>query len=134
MKYRMGEERWDAVKAYLGKVWKNPNNYPDEGILLSLSDTEMTQLFTKKRLELIRLIQKKKPKSVTELSDLSERMLSAVMRDLELLEALHIVTLEKKGKTVFPKVEKELLILPLIDLKAKGLSDMKVALVQSASG
>ena len=125
MEYKMTDERWNAVKAYLNKVFKNPTKYPDEGVLLSLSDEEMTQVFTKKRLELIRLIQNKKPKNATNLSELAGRQLSAVMRDLELLEKSQIVELEKKGKNIIPKVIKEILVLPLINLKAKKLAEIK---------
>ena len=125
MDYKLSDERWNAVKSYLAKVFENPNKYPDEGVLLSLSDEEMTQVFTKKRLELIRLIQKKKPKNATKLSELTDRQLSAVMRDLELLEKFHIVELEKKGKNIVPKVTKELLILPLVNIKPKKLAEIK---------
>ena len=47
------------------------------------------------------------------------------MRDLELLEKFHIVELEKKGKNIVPKVTKELLILPLVNIKPKKLAEIK---------
>lgn len=125
MKYKLTEEKWDSIKTYLNKVWKNPDKYPDKGLLLSLSDSKVTQIFTKKRLELIRLIQEKKPKNSTELSKLANRQLSAVKRDLELLEKFHVVELEKKGKNVIPNVIKEIVILPLIKLKARELAEIK---------
>src|SRR3989338_4032099 len=122
MAYKMTDERWNAVKAYLNRVFENPGNYPGRGVLLSLSDDEMTQVFTKKRLELIRLIQNKKPKNATKLSELTGRQLSAVLRDFELLEKVHIVELQKKGKNIVPNVTKEILILPLVKLKPKRLN------------
>jgi len=125
MAYEMTEEKWDAVKAYLNKVWKEPGKYPDNGLLLSLSDEEITRIFTKERLKLVRLIQDKKPKNATGLSELAERRLSAVMRDLKLLEQFHIVELQKKGKNIVPTVKKEILILPLIKLKARTLPEIK---------
>ncbi len=125
IKYEMTDERWDAVKAYLNKVWKAPNKYPDKGLLLSLSDEEITQVFTKKRLELVRLIQGKKPKNATKLANLADRRLSAVMRDLELLKKFHIVDLNKKGKNIVPTVTKEILILPLVKLKTRALDEIK---------
>ncbi|HLD58042.1 MAG TPA: hypothetical protein VI977_00160 [archaeon] len=125
MAYKTTEERWDAIKAYLNKVWKDPGKYPDTGLLLSLSDDEITQIFTKERLKLIRLIQGKKPKNATKLSELAERQLSAVIRDLELLEQFQIVELQKKGKNLVPTVKKEILILPLVKLKPKILSEIK---------
>ncbi len=125
MAYKMTEEKWDAIKTYLNKVLENPNRYPDKGLLLSLSDEEITQIFTKERLKLVRLIQDKKPKNATELSELAQRRLSAVMRDLILLEHFGIVELQKKGKNIVPTVEKEILILPLVKLKAKTLPEIK---------
>ena len=125
MKYKMTDEKWDTVMAFLNKVLENPNKYPDKGLLLSLSDEEITQIFTKERLKLVRLIQSKKPKNATELSGLAERRLSAVIRDLALLEKLHIIELEKKGKNIVPKVTKEILILPLVKIKPKRLAEIK---------
>lgn len=125
MAYKMTEEKWDALKAYLNKVWREPGKYPDKGLLLSLSDEEITQIFTKERLKLVRLIQGKKPKNATVLSELADRRLSAVIRDLELLQHFHIVELQKKGKNIVATVEKEILILPLVKLKAKTLPEIK---------
>lgn len=125
MVYKMTEEKWDAIKAYLNKVWKEPGKYPDKGLLLSLSDEEITQIFTKERLRLVRLIQDSKPKNATELSVLAERRLSAVIRDLELLEKFHIVELQKKGKNIVATVKKEILILPLVKLKTRALAEIK---------
>lgn len=125
MAYKMTTEKWDSIKAYLNKVWKEPDKFPDKGLLLSMSDEEITKIFTKERLRLIRLIQEKKPKNATELSRLVERRLSAVIRDLELLESFHIVELQKQGKNIVPQVKKEILILPLVKLKAKTLQQIK---------
>ncbi len=125
MPYKLAEEKWGAIKAYLNAVWGEPDKYPDKGLLLSLSDEEITQIFTKERLRLVRLIQGKKPKNATELSKLAERRLSAVIRDLEVLEHFHIVGLQKKGKNIVPTVKKEILILPLVKLKAKTLPEIK---------
>lgn len=125
MAYNLTEERWDAIKAYLNKVWAEPDKYPDRGLLLSLSDEEAAQLFTRKRLGLVRLIREKNPKNATELSRLAGRRLSAVMRDLGLLERFHIVGLNKTGKNVAPVLKKEILILPLVKLRAREISELR---------
>jgi len=125
MEYKMTDEKWNAIKLYLNNVWNNPDKYPDKATIISLSDEEMTQLFTKKRLELVRLIRNKKPNNATKLSKLAGRRLSAVMRDLELLQKFSIVQLEKKGKNIRPKVTTEILILPLVKLEAKKLEEIK---------
>ncbi len=125
MKYKMTDEKWDSVMAFLNKVLENPDRYPDKGVILSLSDEEMTKVFTRKRLELVRLIQNKKPVNATGLSGLAGRRLSAVMRDLELLENYGIVGLEKKGKNVRPIVTAELLVLPLVKFRPKKLGEIR---------
>jgi len=124
MKYKLTDEKWDAVKLYMNRLLRNPDKYPDRATLVSLSDEEMTQLFTKKRLELVRVIQKSKPSNISALSELVGRRISAVMRDLELLEKFMIVKLEKKGKNVKPRVIKSLLILPLVKLTPKSLEEI----------
>ena len=125
MKYKMTDERWNGIMAYMNKVLENPDKYPNKGLIMPLSDEEMTHLFTKKRLELVRLIQNKKPNNVTKLSELASRKISAVMRDLMLLEKFSIVKLEKKGKNVKPKVTTEILILPLVKIEAEKLQEIK---------
>ncbi|MBI4052938.1 MAG: hypothetical protein HY394_02780 [Candidatus Diapherotrites archaeon] len=125
MAYRLSEEKWSAIKSYLGKVWDNPGSYPDNALILSLSDEETTRIFTKKRLELIRLIQGKNPQSASALGKLANRKLSAVMRDLELLKKFHLVELNKKGKTVVPAMTKEIIVIPLAKLPAKKPEEIK---------
>ena len=127
MNYKLTNKKWSNVMAFLNKVMENPAKYPDKGVILSLSDDEMTQVFTKKRLELVRLIQNKKPSNATKLSELAGRRLSAVMRDLDLLEKFHVIELEKNGKNIKPTVKSEILVLPLIDIKAKKLQEIKTA-------
>ena len=52
-------------------------------------------------------------------------MLSAVKRDLELLESFNIVHLERWGKNIVPVLMKDLLIVPLINLKQKTMAEIK---------
>ena len=125
MEYKMTNEKWDRIMAYLNKMLETPDKYPDNALILSLSDEEMTHLFTKKRLELVRLIQNKKPNNATKLSELADRRLTAVMRDLELLEKFGIVELEKIGKNIKPKVTTEIIVLPLMKIGAKKMQEIK---------
>ncbi len=59
------------------------------------------------------------------LAKLVKRDLTAVERDLKILEGFGIVKLEKEGKTVKPSVEKELLILPLVPLRPFTVKDLE---------
>ena len=52
--------------------------------------------------------------TVSELSRTVKRALPAVQRDLGILAGLGVISLEKNGREVTPHMEKELLVLPLI--------------------
>ena len=121
MKYEITDERWGPIRAYMNKVWKNPESVPDKGLLLSLSDDDFSEIFTKKRLEIVRIIQADSIKNVSQLSKKTGRQLSAVMRDLGILKKYGIVELVKKGNNVTPLLAKEVLIIPLVELKTKNL-------------
>lgn len=110
----MSEEEWESVMDFFTKIFREPSrldSLPDKTLLLSLSDGEITKIFTKERL--IKAISQKHPKTISELSGMAERNLAAVERDLKILEGFGIVRLEKKGKEVTPTIEKKALILPL---------------------
>lgn len=116
MKHMITDERWESVMDFFGKIFKHPeklDSLSDKTLLLSLSDEEITKIFTKERLRLIRAIMEKKPQNISWLAKIVDRDLSAVERDLKILEGFEIVKLEKTGKEVMPIIEKKALILPL---------------------
>ncbi|MBU0898933.1 MAG: ArsR family transcriptional regulator [Nanoarchaeota archaeon] len=122
MEYKMTDERWENVMAFIKESIRHPEKTPDDILLLSLSNEELTQLFTKRRIELIKTIKEEKPKTMSDLSKSLGRELSAVERDLKILEGLGIVKLDKKGREVTPIIEKEFLVLPLVE--PIGLKEM----------
>ena len=93
----------------------------DEALILSLTNEEMKQIFTRKRLEIIKVIKKKHPKTMSKLADIVKRKLSAVNRDLKILEGLGVVKLEKTGKEVTPVIDKKVLIIPLVPLEPQTI-------------
>ncbi len=116
MKHKISGEKWESVMDFFAKIFREQSrldSLPDKAVLLSLSDEEITKIFTKERLRLIKTINQKHPKTLSELSAIVERNLVAVERDLRILEDFGIVKLEKKGKEVMPTIEKKALILPL---------------------
>jgi len=117
MKYKMTDERWESIHAYLNYAIRNPEKVPDKGVLLALSTEELSHVFTKKRLELINAIKGNEGDSVSALSKNLGRKLSAVDRDLKTLENFGIVALEKKGRVVTPSLKAEILLLPLVEAK-----------------
>lgn len=117
----MTDERWEAIMRFFNRVFDKPDEFYDEALILSLSDEEMTQIFTKKRLEIIRTIKRKHPKTMSELANTVKRELAAVNRDLKILEGLGIVKLERKGRKVKPLIDKKVLILPLVPVKPQTI-------------
>lgn len=113
MKYEMTQERWQSILAFLKEDFKHPGKPPEKVLLLSLSKEELPKLFTRKRLELVECI-KRREVTISQLAKVTKRELSAVERDLKILEGLGIVTLKKTGREVRPFIEKEVLILPLM--------------------
>jgi predicted transcriptional regulator len=132
----MTDERWEGIMRYFERLWADPRRLkelPEKSLLLSLSEDEVTKIFTKKRLEIIRTIKEKRPASISSLAEMVKRDLTAVERDLKILEKLRIVELEKIGRTVTPKVKKDLLILPLIPVKPFTLEDLEEEIARAES-
>jgi predicted transcriptional regulator len=122
--YKITDEKWESTMAFIRESIKHPEKTPDDVLLLSLSKEELTQLFTKRRIELIETIKRKESKTMSEIARLLKRELSAIERDLKILEGLGLVRLEKRGREVTPVIEKEVLILPLA--KPMTLEQLKV--------
>jgi len=85
-------------------------------ILLSLEE-KISEIFTKNRLRIVEVIRDKNPKSIGELSKLLKRDISAVYRDLKILEKYEILRLERRGRTVKPILSKSMLLIPIIELE-----------------
>jgi len=98
---KMSDEKWEGILRFFNRIWSAPEMLDKlpENIVLSLSEEEITKMFTKKRLELIRVIKEKHPASIGALAKLVKRDPTAVERDLKILEGFEIVTLEKEGRT-----------------------------------
>lgn len=134
--YKMTDERWEGIMRYFERLWADPKKLeklPEKSIILSLTEDEVIRIFTRKRLEIVRTLKEKKPQSITALSEMVKRDLTAVERDLKILEEFGIVELEKKGRTVKPKVEKDFLILPLIPITAYTLKDLEKHVAKTES-
>lgn len=111
------EKKFETIKAFFEAVWKNPEAFPDKAIILPLEKEKVTKIFTKKRMEIIKVVRKNKELSVTEIAKITKRELSAVTRDLKILADSGVVQLNKQGRIVKATVTAKILILPLIELK-----------------
>lgn len=92
---------------------KHPELTPDRVVIISLSEEEKNRILTPERLKLIRTIKKHNPKSVGKLAKLVDRRVDAVSRDLKILQNYGFLELLQIGKVKRPKIEKDILIIPL---------------------
>ena len=95
----------NLIKGVVSGTIDVPNN-----AMIFLDSNALIEIFTKRRMELIRLIDQFNPRSIQTLANLTERKKQAVDRDLKILEHHELIRLEKKGRTVSPKIEKKFLI------------------------
>ena len=100
------------IKNLIKGVVNETVSVPDNALVF-LDYTDLLEVFTKKRLELIKLIDREKPNSLQDLVKLTDRKKQAINRDLRILETHEVVKFEKKGREVIPKLNKKVIMLPL---------------------
>ena len=108
----------DATTALLEGVINDTIDIPNNSIVF-LSYKDLFEVLTKKRLELIDAIRDLAPNSAQALARAVHRKKQAVNRDLRYLERQEIIKLERRGRTVVPRLEKEIILLPLVMGKGK---------------
>ena len=111
------ERKFDAIKNLLDAEIKGEIDLPSKAIIFALTDSEITSLITKKRLELIRTIDKKRPQTIQQLANYTHRKLPAVDRDIKLLIKHDIVKTKRTKKGMQPILNKDIIILPLTEPK-----------------
>ena len=111
------ERKFDAIKNLLDAEIKGEIDLPSKAVIFTLTDNELTSLITKKRLELIRTIDKKKPQTIQQLANYTHRKLPAVDRDIKLLIKHDIIKTKRTKKGVQPILNKGIIILPLTEPK-----------------
>ncbi len=112
------EEKFNTLKSYLNYLVEEEPEIGESQVVFVMEKEEITKFVTKKRLELLEVINIRHPTSVKELSALVTREVSAVDRDLKILERYGLVKLERKGREVTPKVAKKAIVLPLVAPKS----------------
>ena len=98
----VNKQHFKIIKHLLKNI---PNNS-----LIFLDYRDILEIFTKKRLELVDAITKNKPESLQQLAKLTKRKKQAINRDLRILEKHEVIKLEKKGKTVIPRLNKKIIL------------------------
>lgn len=92
---------------------EKPELSPSRVLVINLSKGTLEKVLTPSRMELVREIREKKPKSVGELARLVKRPIESVSRDLGLLENYGLLSLVRTGKVKKPEIEKDVLMIPL---------------------
>tara|TARA_B100000315_G_C14315500_1_gene468372 strand:- start:95 stop:481 length:387 start_codon:yes stop_codon:yes gene_type:complete len=110
-------QKFDAVKSLIFADIAGEIDLPDKCVILPFADEEISSIFTKKRIELIRELDKKKPKTIKSLADNVGRKLSAVDRDLKLLIRKGIVETRRNKLGVQPTLKKAVIIIPIVQPK-----------------
>lgn len=119
------DKKFETIKAFFEKVFEKPEEFPDKALILPLDEQEISEIFTKRRIELIKDVAKFEG-SLSEIAKRTGRELSAVQRDIEILEKAGVLETEKQGRIVRASLKGEILILPLVELKSLKLKDLKV--------
>lgn len=103
------EKRNVRFNRLIDGIINGTTNIPNNSLIM---DSEMMpEIMTKKRLELLRLIEHHHPKSINELAGLAKRKKQAVDRDLKMLERFELVRMQKIGRIVLPRIRRKLVIL-----------------------
>ena len=113
------DRKFDAIKNLIDAEIKGEIDLPSKAIVFALTDKELTSLITKKRLELIRTVDKKRPQTIQQLANYTHRKLPAVDRDIKLLMKHDIIKTKRTKKGVQPILNKGIIILPLTCRKSQ---------------
>lgn len=109
----MMKAKFDAVKKILDAELEGEIKLPSKLVIFALTNEEITEIMTKRRLEVLRLIKNLKPKTVKELAQKSGRLIEAVDRDLRILKKYELVKLVRHKNGVMPVIDKEAIVVPL---------------------
>jgi len=106
------EKKSKEIKTLIKGIVNETINIPNDALIFS-DPSALTEIFTKKRLELIELIDKFRPKSAQELVSITKRKKQAINRDLKILERHEIIEFKRNGKNTIPLIKKVFILFPL---------------------
>ncbi len=106
------EKKAQSINNLIEGVVNGTIELPNDALVF-LDSESVVDVFTKKRLQLIRLINENSPKSIQELANIAKRKKQAVDRDLKLLEKYEIVELDRVGRNSIPIIRRKLLMFNL---------------------
>jgi len=96
------EKRWKKII----EIMKKTKDLDVDSILIVPKEKWNPSILSKKRTELLIVIENKKPKSETELAKLVKRKRENVVSDLRVLEHYGLVNIKREGKKRVPYLKK----------------------------
>lgn len=97
------EESFDEAKKFFSDL--NKGILKKHTPIIGFTDFETyKRILTLKRLELLKVIKLKKPKTIKELADITKRNFKNVYTDIKILERLELVKLKKTNSGLMPNV------------------------------
>ena len=77
-----------------------PDRFPDKAVVFLWSDAELSSIFTKERMRLLRKVKTKAYTSISQLAAALKRDVSMVSKDVKVLEEYGLIKLERQGNRV----------------------------------
>ena len=123
MTYKINETKWNSILWFFDRLWEDADAFPDQGVLLALSEEEAKELFCEDRILLLQtLLKYGKLTPVSTIAKKLARRTEAVLQDLELLQMVSLTEKDEKGHWR----ANEAIILPEIELKMRRLGQKEL--------
>ena len=107
------ERKTGKFNSLINGIVNETIDIPDNALVF-LDYDDLLEVFTRKRLELIRMIEDARPNSLKELAKLTNRKKQSINRDLKILERQEVLRLERNGRNVIPRLNKRVIMIPLL--------------------
>jgi len=109
MKKRMNA--FEFMDKLLDIEMAHPGTLPERLVVIGAGD--LAKVATPARMELLREVESRPPRSVGELARRLGRPIEAVSKDLRILAGYGLLEMAKEGRVKRPRIEKDLLVVPL---------------------
>lgn len=113
MRLVLNDKSLELFNRMIDYALEYPELSPDRVLIIDMDLDTWKSIVTPSRMELIRIIRDKKPKSVGELAKLSKRPVESVSRDIKILEVNGVLEIIRVGRFKKPVIEKDILVIPL---------------------
>lgn len=87
------------------------NKFMEEAFCPSVLDPGIPRIFTRKRLEVLKLINEEEPNSIRDLARIADRDIKNVFKDLKLLKEQELIKFKKEGRRKRPTLKHKYIVL-----------------------